>query len=54
MINVSPISEVLGARIAGVDLSQPISDDLFGQLESTLHTHGFIVLPAAGADLNRM
>ena len=45
MINVSPISEVLGARIAGVDLSQPISDDLFGQLELALHTHGFIVLP---------
>jgi len=45
MINVSPISEVLGARIAGVDLSQPISEDLFGQLELALHTHGFIVLP---------
>ncbi|MEY4645945.1 MAG: hypothetical protein RLZZ596_2776 [Pseudomonadota bacterium] len=45
MINVSLISDVLGARIAGVDLSQPISDDLFGQLELALHTHGFIVLP---------
>ena len=45
MINVSLISHVLGARIAGVDLSQPISDDLFGQLELALHTHGFIVLP---------
>jgi len=44
-MNISPISRVLGARITGVNLSQPISPDQLSRLEEALHTHGFIVLP---------
>lgn len=45
-MNVTPISQVLGARITGVDLNQPISDEQFAKMEEALHAHGFIVLPA--------
>lgn len=44
-MNISPISQVLGARITGVDLNQPLSQDQFSRLEDALHTHGFIVMP---------
>ena len=44
-MKISPISKVLGARITGVDLNQPMGDDQFAQLEEALHSHGFIVLP---------
>ncbi len=46
MINVSPISDVLGARVTGIDLQQSLRDDQFVQLEQALHAHGFIVLPS--------
>ena len=45
-MNISPISQVLGARITGVDLSQPLNHEEFSRLEEALHTHGFIVLPS--------
>ena len=44
-MNISPVSQVLGARITGVDLNQALSEDQFARLEEALHTHGFIVLP---------
>ena len=44
-MNITPISSVLGARITGVDLRDPMGNDTFAQLEHALHTHGFIVLP---------
>lgn len=44
-MNISPVSQVLGARITGVDLNQALSEDQFARLEEVLHTHGFIVLP---------
>ncbi len=44
-MNVSPISQMLGARITGVDLNQALDDDRFSRLEDALHAHGFIVLP---------
>jgi taurine dioxygenase len=45
-MNISPISQVLGARITGVNLGQPLSHEEFTRLEEALHMHGFIVLPA--------
>lgn len=44
-MNISPVSQVLGARITDVDLNQDLSQDQFSRLEQALHTHGFIVLP---------
>lgn len=44
-MNISPVSQVLGARITDVDLNQDLSEDQFARLEEALHTHGFIVLP---------
>jgi len=45
MVGVTPISSILGARIEGVDLSQPIPDDVFAEVEAALHAHGFVVFP---------
>lgn len=44
MFTVSPLSDVLGARIDGLDTSQAIGPEDFKALEDALHTHGFIVL----------
>jgi taurine dioxygenase len=45
MIVVQPLSDVLGARIEGVDLSQPLSDADFRVIEAALHRHCFIMFP---------
>jgi taurine dioxygenase len=42
---VSRISDVLGARIEGIDLSAPLEDAKFAIIERALHDHGFIVMP---------
>ena len=40
-----PLSEVLGARIEGLDLARPIDDAAFARVEQALHDHGFVVFP---------
>jgi len=45
MVRIEPISEILGARIEGVDLSRALEDSAFTRLETALHDHGFIVFP---------
>ena len=40
-----PASEVLGARIEGLDLAEPLGDEAFGQVEQALHERGFITFP---------
>jgi len=45
MISIQPLSDVLGARIEGVDLSQPLSDADFKTIEAALHRHCFIMFP---------
>ena len=49
MLQVEPISPVLGARITGVNLSKGLTSEEFKQAEAALHEHGFIVFP--GQDL---
>ena len=44
MIETAPLSEVAGARVSGLDLSQPLSAESFKQLERALHQFGFVVL----------
>ena len=44
MLAINRISETLGARIDGVDLAQPLSDEAFGGIENALHDYGFVVL----------
>lgn len=44
-MNVTALSEVLGARIEGVDLSSPLEGEAFRRIEAALHEHGFIVFP---------
>lgn len=45
MLSIEPLSDVLGARIHGVDLSQPLDAANFKAIEAALHTHCFIVFP---------
>ena len=50
MARVEPLSEVLGARITGVDLSRPLDAAAFARAETTLHDRGFIVFPGQKLD----
>lgn len=45
MISIEPLSDVLGARIAGIDLSQPVDEAAFKVIEAALHQHCFIIFP---------
>lgn len=38
-LDIRPIAGALGAEIHGIDLSQPLSDADFGQIEQALHDH---------------
>jgi taurine dioxygenase len=44
-MRIEPASEVLGARIEGLDLARPIDDATFGGVEQALHERGFVVFP---------
>ena len=45
MIAVQPLSEVLGARVTGVDLSRPLDAATYKIIEAAYHRHCFIVFP---------
>src|SRR3546814_127571 len=40
-----PLCGALGAEIAGIDLSQPLSDALFAEIEAAFHEHIVLVFP---------
>ena len=44
-VDVESLSDAIGARVSGLDLSQPLSASEFLQIESALHQYGFVVLP---------
>ena len=44
-MRVEALSEVLGARVSGVDLAQPLDESTFREVEAALHAHGFVVFP---------
>ena len=44
-MRIEPASEVLGARIEGLDLAEPLGGEAFGRVEQALHEHGFVVVP---------
>ena len=44
MANIVPLSDVLGARIDGLDVSEPLDASQSQWLADALHRHGFIVL----------
>jgi taurine dioxygenase len=45
MITVEPTGKILGARVPGVDLSQPLSDEDFRAILVALGTHGVLCFP---------
>ncbi len=50
MLNIEPISPMLGARITGVDLAEPLAAADFASIEAALHEHCFIVFPGQSLD----
>lgn len=44
-IEPKPRTGALGAEIAGVDLSQPLGDEVFGEIEAAFHEHVVLVFP---------
>ena len=45
MFSIEPLSDILGARITGLDLSGGVTQTDFNRALQALHEHGFIVLP---------
>lgn len=45
MVQIEALSDRLGARISGLDVSQPLGAESFSQVEGALHQYGFVVLP---------
>ena len=45
MLKVEPLSAIAGARIEGVDLSQPLGTADFNRIEKVFHEHCFVVFP---------
>jgi taurine dioxygenase len=50
MIEVIPSGEVLGARVVGLDLSQPLSDRALGIVLRALADHGVLCFPGQRLD----
>jgi taurine dioxygenase len=50
MLAATPLSDVLGARIDGVDLARPIDDDTFAAIERALDDHCVLVFPRQRLD----
>ena len=50
MIEVEPLSPVLGARVCGVDLARPLDATTFELVEAALHRHTVIVFPVQKLD----
>lgn len=44
-MNIVPSGQTLGARVEGLDLSQPLSEDQFRQLEQALGRYGVLSYP---------
>src|SRR5580693_3545206 len=42
-IGISPLNPVIGAEIEGVDLSQPLSDAQFGEIEAAFNAHHVLI-----------
>lgn len=45
MLRIEPLSDVAGARIAGLDLSRDMASEQFAQIEQALHAYCFVVFP---------
>jgi taurine dioxygenase len=50
MIHVTPSGEILGARITGLDLSEPLDDHTLGIVLRALADHGVICFPDQALD----
>lgn len=44
-IQPRPLCGALGAEIAGIDLSQPLSDEVFAEIEAAFHEYVVLVFP---------
>jgi len=45
MMQIEPLSDVLGARVSGVDLAKTMDAATFRRIEAALHQHCFIIFP---------
>ncbi|MEI9987000.1 MAG: TauD/TfdA family dioxygenase [Aliidongia sp.] len=45
MIEVTPSGQILGARITGLDLAQPLDDRALGTVLRALADHGVVCFP---------
>lgn len=53
MLDIAPMTGWIGAEVGGVDLTQPISEDLAGALRDALYRHQVIVFRSQHLDLAR-
>lgn len=45
MIRIEPMDQAIGARVHGVDVSKPLSDEVFSQVLEALGKHGYLCFP---------
>src|SRR5579859_1361440 len=50
MIDVTPSGQILGARITGLDLAQPLDDRALGTVLRALADHGVVCFPGQRLD----
>src|ERR1700727_274854 len=51
MLTIEPTGAILGATVRGVDLSQPLSEPVFGRILLALGRHGVLRFPDQHLDL---
>ncbi len=49
-ITVQPVGYACGARVMGIDLSKPVSDDVAGKIRDAWHKHLVLVFPGQRID----
>src|SRR3954462_8637017 len=50
MLKLQPTGKILGARVTGVDLAQPLSDPDFSTIFSAVAEHGVLCFPGQKLD----
>src|SRR4051812_10518570 len=50
MLSIRPSGKILGARVTGVDLSQPLTADDFGTIFAAVGEHGVLCFPGQKLD----
>jgi alpha-ketoglutarate-dependent taurine dioxygenase len=49
-IELTPLHPTLGVELRGVDLTRPVTPEVFAEIEAAFHRYGILVFPEPAAD----